>query len=150
MNQNKIVPCLWFCTEGGNISKLIEYYKNIFGKDFQNGTIFPLGETPTGNTEICEVHIFGQIYMLMTTANEHHPLNDAMSLMINCEDQNEIDKYWNYFTQEGEESQCGWCIDKYGLRWQVLPKNFDELMGKPNSFEVMMQQKKIVIEEYLK
>lgn len=150
MNQNKIVPCLWFCTDGGNISKLIEYYKNIFGKDFQDGTIFPLGETPTGNTEICEVHIFGQIYMLMTTANEHHPLNDAISLMINCENQNEIDKYWNYFTQEGEESQCGWCIDKYGLRWQVLPKNFDELMGKPNSFEVMMQQKKIVIEEYLK
>jgi len=150
MNQNKILPCLWFCTEGGNISKLVEYYKNIFGKDFQDGQIIPLGETPTGNTEICEVHIFGQKYSLMTTANEHHPLNDAMSFMINCEDQNEIDKYWNYFTQEGEESQCGWCIDKYGLRWQVLPKNFDELMGKPNSFEVMMQQKKIVIEEYLK
>lgn len=150
MNQNKILPCLWFCTEGGNISKLIEYYKNIFGKDFQDGQIIPLGETPSGNTEICEVHIFGQKYSLMTTANEHHPLNDAMSFMINCEDQNEIDKYWNYFTQEGEESQCGWCIDKYGLRWQVLPKNFDELMGKPNSFEVMMQQKKIVIEEYLK
>ncbi|MFZ4739870.1 MAG: VOC family protein [Bacteroidales bacterium] len=150
MNQNKIVPCLWFCTDGGNISKLIEYYKNIFDKDFQDGPIFPLGETPTGNTEICEVHIFGQKYMLMSTAKEHHPLNDAMSFMINCEDQNEIDKYWNYFTQEGEESQCGWCIDKYGLRWQVLPKNFDELMSKPNSFEVMMQQKKIVIEEYLK
>ena len=150
MNQNKILPCLWFCTDGGNISKLIEYYKNIFGKDFQDGQIIPLGETPSGNTEICEVHIFGQKYSLMTTANEHHPLNDAMSFMINCEDQNEIDKYWNYFTQEGEESQCGWCIDKYELRWQVLPKNFDELMGKPNSFEVMMQQKKIVIEEYLK
>ena len=150
MNQNKIVPCLWFSTDGGNISKVIEYYKNIFGKDFQDGSIIPLGETPSGNTEICEVHIFGQKYSLMTTAKEHHPLNDAMSFMINCEDQDEIDKYWNYFTQEGEESQCGWCIDKYGLRWQVLPKNFEELMGKPNSFEVMMKQKKIVIEEYLK
>ena len=86
----------------------------------------------------------------MSTAIEHHPLNDAVSFMINCEDQNEIDIYWNYFTREGKESQCGWCIDKYGLRWQVLPKNLDELMSKPNSFKIMMNQKKIVIEEYLK
>lgn len=150
MNQNKIVPCLWFKTEGSDISKVIEYYKNIFGKDFQDGQIIHLGETPSGNTEICEVHIFEQKYSLMSTAIEHHPLNDAISFMINCEDQNEIDRYWNYFTQEGEESQCGWCIDKYGLRWQVLPKNLGELMSKPNSFEVMIKQKKIIIEEYLK
>jgi predicted 3-demethylubiquinone-9 3-methyltransferase (glyoxalase superfamily) len=150
MNQNKIVPCLWFCTDRGDILNVIEYYKNIFGNDFQNGQIIPLGDTPSGNTEICEVHIFGQLFSLMTTAKQHHPLNDAISFTINCEDQDEIDKYWNYFTREGEESQCGWCVDKYGLRWQVLPKNLGELMSKPNSFEVMMQQKKIVIEEYLK
>ena len=150
MLQNKIVPNLWFCEDGGNISKIIEYYKNIFGKDFQHGQIIHLGETPSGRTEMCEVNIFGQKYSLMNTAEEHHPLNDAISFMINCEDQNEIDKYWNYFTQDGKESQCGWCIDKYGLRWQVLPQNLDELMNLPNSFKVMMGQKKIVIEEYLK
>jgi len=150
MNENKIVPNIWFSTKGGDIFKVIEYYKNIFSKDFHAGQIIPLGDTPSGNTEICEVHIFGQTYSFMSTAKKHHPLNDAMSFMINCEDQNEIDKFWNYFTQEGEESQCGWCIDKYRLRWQVLPKNFGELMSKPNSFEVMMKQKKIVIEEYLK
>ncbi len=150
MNQNKIVPSLWFSTKGGDILQVIEYYKNVFGKDYQSGQIIPLGDTPSGNTEICEVHIFGQKYSFMSTAKEHHPLNDAISFVINCEDQNEIDKYWNYFIQEGEESQCGWCIDKYGLRWQVLPTNFGELMSKPNSFEVMMKQKKIVIEDYLK
>ncbi|MCX6248029.1 MAG: VOC family protein [Bacteroidetes bacterium] len=150
MNQNKIIPSLWFSTDGGDIKTLIEYYKKIFGKDFQNGQIIPLGDTPSGNTEICEVHIFGQLFSLMSTAKEHHPLNDAMSFMIHCEDQDEIDNYWDYFTLEGEESQCGWCIDKYGLRWQVLPKNLGELMSKPNSFEVMMKQKKIVIKDYLK
>ena len=150
MLLNKIVPNLWFCEDRGNILNVIEYYKNIFGKDFQNGQIIPLGETPSGRTEICEVNIFGQKYSLMSTAEEHHLLNDAISFMINCEDQNEIDKYWNYFTQDGEESQCGWCIDKYGLRWQVLPQNLNELMNLPNSFKVMMGQKKIVIEEYLK
>ena len=150
MNQNKIVPCIWFSTDGGDISKVIEYYKNIFGKDFQNGQIINLGETPGGKTEMCEVHIFEQKYSLMSTANEHHSLNDAISFMINCEDQSEIDKYWKYFTKEGKEVQYGWCIDKYGLRWQVLPKNLETLMSKPNSFEIMMTQKKIIIDEYLK
>ena len=149
-NNNKIVPNLWFNADGGSISKIIEYYKNIFLKDFTSGQIIPLGETPGGKTEMCNVSIFGQSYVLMSTALEHHPINDAVSFMINCEDQSEIDIYWNYFTREGKESQCGWCIDKYGLRWQVLPKNLDELMSKPNSFKIMMNQKKIVIEEYLK
>ena len=84
----------------------------------------------------------------MCTANEHHPLNDAISLMINCTDQNEIDRYWNYFTSEGEESQCGWCIDKYGLRWQVLPENSGKLMNQPDSAEIMMKQTKLENNQY--
>ena len=150
MNNNKIFPCLWFCTDGGNLSKVVEYYKDIFGADFEEVNIMPLGETPSGNTEICEIKIFGQKYSLMSTEKEHHSFNDSLAFTINCEDQKEIDKFWKYFTQDGEESQCGWCNDKYGLRWQVLPSNLGELMSKPNSWEVMMSQKKIVIEEYLK
>jgi len=150
MKLNKIVPSIWFSTDGGKLSKVVEYYENIFGKDFEGGEIMPLGVTPSGNTELCEVNIFGQKYSLMNTEKEHQPLNDALSFTLNCEDQNEIDKYWNYFTHDGTESQCGWCIDKYGLRWQVLPQNFGELMSKPNSWGVMILQKKIVIEEYLK
>jgi predicted 3-demethylubiquinone-9 3-methyltransferase (glyoxalase superfamily) len=149
MNQNKIVPCLWFHTEGGSILQVINYYKNIFATNFQESAIIPLGVTPSGNTEMCEVSIFGQKYNLMSTANEHNKFNDALAFAINCEDQNEIDKYWIYFTKEGNEVQCGWCTDKFGLRWQVLPKNLGELMSKPNSFEVMMNQKKIIIKEYL-
>ena len=110
----------------------------------------PLGETPSGNTEMCEVNIFGQKYSFMSTEIEHHPFNDAISFTIFCKDQKEIDKFWNYFTRDGKESQCGWCIDKYGFRWQVLPDNFGELMSKPNAWDIMMSQKKIVIEEYLK
>jgi predicted 3-demethylubiquinone-9 3-methyltransferase (glyoxalase superfamily) len=148
--SNKIVPNIWYHSNEGKIAEIIVYYKNIFGNAFQEGQVIPLGDTPSGNTEMCEVHIFGQNYMLMSSAKQHHSLNDAISLTIYCQDQNEIDKYWNYFTLEGEESHCGWCFDKYGLRWQVLPCNMEELMSKPNSFEVMMKQKKFVIEEYLK
>jgi predicted 3-demethylubiquinone-9 3-methyltransferase (glyoxalase superfamily) len=85
----------------------------------------------------------------MSTANKHHSFNDALAFAIQCKDQNEIDTFWNYFTQDGEEVQCGWCIDKFGLRWQVLPENLGALMSNPNSFEIMMKQKKIIIAEYL-
>ena len=149
MNNNKIAPNLWFSADGGRISKIIEYYKTIFLKDFEYSPIMSLGETPSGNTEICNVTIFGQRYVFMSTALPHHPLNDAVSLILYCEDQKEIDSYWNYFTREGQESQCGWCIDKYGLRWQVLPKNLAELMSQTDSFKVMMGQTKIIINDYL-
>jgi len=78
----------------------------------------------------------------MSTANAHHAFNDALAFAINCKDQIEIDQFWNYFTKEGEEVQCGWCKDKFGLRWQVLPENLGALMSKPNAFEIMMHQKK--------
>ena len=150
MHPNKIVPCIWFHTGGGVLSPVLDYYNHIFSKDFQSGHVVPLGETPSGNAEMCEVILFGQKFVFMGTAQEHHTLNDAVPWMIYCKDQDEIDAYWNYFTTEGKASQCGWCIDKYGLRWQVLPHNLSELMQRPNAFQVMMGQTKIVIEDYLK
>ncbi|GAB3415996.1 VOC family protein [Niabella aquatica] len=148
MNVQKIVPNLWFTADGGTLANIITYYQNVFGQDFQSEEIIPLGNTPSGNTELCNVEIFGMKYVFMSTENEHHLLNDAVSFIINCKDQPEINRYWDYFTNEGKESQCGWCIDKYGLRWQVLPENLNELMSKPDSFEVMMKQRKIIIEDY--
>ena len=121
-DNNKIIPNLWFHADGGSLAGVIEYYKKVFSEKFESEQVMTLGETPSGKTEICTVRIFGQKYVLMNTAEEHNPLNDSVSFMIQCEDQNEIDKYWDYFTQEGKESQCGWCIDKYGIRWQVLPE----------------------------
>jgi predicted 3-demethylubiquinone-9 3-methyltransferase (glyoxalase superfamily) len=144
-----ITPSLWFSADGGSLEKIVEYYKTIFGNDFIAGHITSLGETPSGHTEISEVTIFDQPYSFMCTQQEHDQFNDALSLTIYCADQDEIDRVWDYFTREGAEVQCGWCIDKYGLRWQVLPKNFAELTSQPHAWEVMMKQKKIVIEEYV-
>lgn len=146
--KQKIVPSIWLQSEKGEMQAVIDYYSNVFGEAFGAGNISNLGNTPSGNTEICQVEIFGQSYSLMTTEKEHHSLNDAISFMVNCQNQEEIDHFWDYFTAEGQESQCGWCIDKYGLRWQVLPQNLSELMALPNAFEVMMKQKKIIINEY--
>ncbi len=148
--QNKITPCLWYSAHDGKIAELVEYYKHIFGEFLVAGEIMKLGETPSGYTEMCEIEIFGQKYSLMNTEKPHNEMNDSFALMISCQDQEEVDRYWDYFTREGRASQCGWCVDKYGLRWQVIPANFGELMSRPNAWEVMMKQTKIVIAEYLK
>lgn len=148
--QNPLIPSLWFSATQGDISKILEYYKTIFQDLFEAGNIMNLGQTPSGRTEICEVKILGQRYTLMSTEGDHDHFNDSFALTVECEDQTEIDKYWNYFIQEGKEVQCGWCNDKYGLRWQVIPQNLAELMSKPNAQNVLMNQKKIIIEEYLK
>ena len=150
MQNNKIILSLWFTSNEGRLENIIKYYKEVFSTKFESGPIIPLGETPGGNAEMCEVKIFDQSFSFLSTSEKHHPLNDAVSLIINCNDQKEIDRYWNYFTAVGEESMCGWCIDKFGLRWQVLPKNLGELMTIPGAGDIMMKQKKIVIEEYLR
>lgn len=146
--MSKIIPSIWYSVPQGKIQKILEYYKIVFNDNFLHEEIINLGNTPSGNSDICDVFIFGQKFSFLCTETEHHPLNDAFSLTINCVDQEEIDKYWNYFTNEGKESMCGWCIDKFGLRWQIVPENLSELLALPNGFEVMMNQKKIVIAEY--
>ncbi len=150
MTKNKTLSALWYHTKDGKIQELKDYYSQIFGNDFEAGEIFPLGQTPSGNTEMCHFNFFGNTFFIMTTEIEHQKFNDTFAIMINCDDQNEIDRFWNYFTKEGKESMCGWCIDKYGLRWQIIPNNIGELMSKPNAGKIMSKQTKIIIEEYLK
>ena len=150
MKNDKITPALWYHTEDGKIEHVINYYKSIFKNKFKIKSITPLGETPSGYAEMSNIQIFGNEYLIMSTAIEHHKFNDTFAIMLHCKDQSEIDKYWNYFTKEGKESMCGWCMDKYGLRWQIIPKNLGKLMSKPGATAVMMKQKKIIIEEYLK
>jgi predicted 3-demethylubiquinone-9 3-methyltransferase (glyoxalase superfamily) len=148
--QNKIIPSLWFAKTGGDVTKIVAYYQGIFGAGFEAGQVMDMGDTPSGKTQLCQVKIFGQRYNLMSTQKEQADFNDAFALTIECDNQEEIDVYWNYFTKEGSEVMCGWCIDKYGFRWQVIPKNLGELLARPGCYQVMMGQKKIVIADYLK
>lgn len=112
---DKIIPCIWYHTDDGSMQRVIEYYSRVFSSQMEAGEVISLGETPGGYTEMAEVSIYGQRYTLMSTSEVHHPLNDAVSFVIHCEDQQEIDHIWNYFTEDGQESQCGWCIDKFGI-----------------------------------
>jgi predicted 3-demethylubiquinone-9 3-methyltransferase (glyoxalase superfamily) len=146
--KNKLTTSVWLHTKDGTMSEVRDYYGSIFGSNFVAGTVMPLGETPSGNTEMMYATLFGNSFLFMTTKVEHHKPNDAVSFVISCRDQEEIDTYWNYFTERGTEVQCGWCNDTYGVRWQIIPENLDELLAKPNGFQVMMGQKKIIIDEY--
>jgi len=88
-----------------------------------------LADTPSGYGELCSVEIFGQSFTFMNTAEVHNQFNGSMSFVITCENQEEIDTYWHYFINEGEESQCGWCIDKFGIRFQTIPSMGQQKLG---------------------
>ncbi|MEY4330429.1 MAG: yteG protein [Bacteroidota bacterium] len=146
--SQKITPHFWFHTEKGTLGEVLAYYQVVFGAEWKSGSVISLGNTPSGYAEMCSVELFGSRYSLISTESLHHPFNDAASMILTCEDQSEIDHYWNYFTQEGQESQCGWCQDKFGFRWQVIPQNLGVLLQKENGFKTMMRQTKIVVAEY--
>ncbi len=150
MSTNTITPALWFHSQDGKINHVVAYYSEIFKNNFESANTIPLGDTPGGYSEMCNIKLYGQEYLIMTTSIEHHKFNDSFAIIIHCENQSDIDEFWNYFTKDGKESKCGWCVDKFGLRWQIIPKNMGELMRKPNAFEIMMKQNKIVIDEYFK
>jgi predicted 3-demethylubiquinone-9 3-methyltransferase (glyoxalase superfamily) len=115
--MKKITPFLWF---DKNLKEIIDYYTEIF-PDIKVRTNGELSDTPSGNVEMATIEIFGQELSLMT-AGPMFKFNEAISLVINCEDQKEIDYYWNALTTNGgQEGQCGWCKDKYGLSWQITP-----------------------------
>ncbi|MBS1782994.1 MAG: VOC family protein [Bacteroidetes bacterium] len=142
------MPALWFHTMDGKTEQVINYYQALFENQFEVISIIPLGETPSGNAEMSYIRLFEQNFLIMTTAIEHDKFNDTFAYQIQCKDQSEIDLYWNYLTKEGAESMCGWCKDKFGLRWQVIPENMGELMSKPNAGKVLSKQTKIIIKQF--
>ena len=74
--------------------------------------------------------------------------NESVSFAVQCKDQTEIDYYWGKLSSVPASEQCGWCKDKYGLSWQIVPGNMADLMSKPDAYKTLMKQKKIIISEY--
>lgn len=90
-------------------------------------------------------HEFGQAFMAIS-AGPHDPFNDAVSFMVNCESQDELDRYWDAILEHGGKPQaCGWIIDKYGVRWQIVPTALGEMMTDADATKV-----KRVAEEMLR
>lgn len=144
--MKKITPFLWFDKD---MKGIVEYYKSIF-PDLKTSYVGSLSDTPSGNVETATVEILGQSFSLMT-AGPMFKFNEAVSFVVDCENQEEVDYYWNALTKEGEESQCGWCKDKYGLSWQVVPRQLGECLGgsdaegRGRAMQAMLTMKKIDI-----
>ena len=83
---------------------------------------------PEGSVTIVDFTLFGQPFQAMT-AGPHHEFNDAISMVVVCEDQAELDRYWNALLEGGGKPEaCGWLIDRFGVRWQIVPKALDDMM----------------------
>jgi len=149
--MQKIVPNLWFSR---NASEAVDFYISVF-KDSKiiNTVYYPhegladFQQEFAGKVLTIDFELNGQVFTAINAGDEFK-FTEAISLAVFCKDQAEIDYYWSKLSAYPENEQCGWCKDKYGLSWQIVPENIEQLMKTKNSFEIMMQQKKIVIADY--
>ncbi|MEX2108914.1 MAG: VOC family protein [Solirubrobacterales bacterium] len=128
--RQKIVPNLWFDTEA---EEAAEFYTSVF-KDSRiiNVTHYTeAGPRPAGMVMTVEFELDGQRFLGINGGPEF-TFDEAVSLAIECEDQEEVDYYWERLTEGGKESQCGWLKDRYGLSWQVVPTGIEELFADPD------------------
>jgi predicted 3-demethylubiquinone-9 3-methyltransferase (glyoxalase superfamily) len=126
--KSKIYTHLWYAKEAEEAAK---FYASIF-PDSRVDRVTPLlSESPSGppgSVKVVDFTLFGQRFQAMT-AGPHHDFNDAVSIVVECEDQQELDRYWSALIEGGGKAQaCGWLIDRYGLRWQIVPRILDEMM----------------------
>ena len=127
--SSKIFPHLWYAKEAEEAAKL---YASIF-PDSRVDSVWALqSESPSGppgSVKVVNFTLFGQRFQAMS-AGPHHDFNDAISMVVLCDDQAELDRYWNALLKDGGKPQaCGWLIDRYGLRWQIVPAALEEMTG---------------------
>jgi predicted 3-demethylubiquinone-9 3-methyltransferase (glyoxalase superfamily) len=147
----KITPNLWF---DGNAKEAVDFYVSVFpdGK-VTNTSYYPtegladFQKSLAGKELAIEYELAGQQFVAINAGPEFK-FNESVSFSIACKDQEEIDYFWGKLSAVPESEQCGWCKDKYGLSWQVVPANMEELMKKPDAFAHLMQMKKIEIDKF--
>jgi len=127
--RSKIFPHLWYAKEA---EEAAQYYASIF-PDSRVDRVTPLlsdsPSGPPGSVKVVDFTLFGQRFQAMS-AGPHHEFNDAISMVVLCDDQAELDRYWNALLEKGGKPQaCGWLIDRFGLRWQIVPAKMDEMMS---------------------
>lgn len=128
MAQKKIFPFLWYAKDALEAAR---FYTSIFPNSHVEAVTALQSESPSGppgSVKVVDFSLFGQPFQAMT-AGPHHEFNDAISMVVLCEDQAELDRYWNALLDGGGKPQaCGWLIDRYGVRWQVTPAILEQMM----------------------
>src|SRR5262245_55978380 len=149
----KIFPFLWYAKDAEAAAK---HYASIFPDSRVDGVWAMPAESPSGppgSVKVVDFTLFGQRFQAMT-AGPHHDFNDAISIVVECDDQAELDRYWYALLEGGGQPQaCGWLTDRFGLRWQIVPAVLSEMMRKQDpvrskrATDAMLQMVKLDIAE---
>lgn len=157
MIQQKISPCLWF---NNNAEEAVNFYLSIF-KDSKIGDITrydaasaEVSGQPEGSVLTVEFQIEGQYFMALN-GGPIFKFTEAVSFVVDCETQEEVDYYWNKLSEGGDEKsqQCGWLKDQFGLSWQIVPKRLNEMLKSKDvekaarAMKAMLEMKKIDLQK---
>lgn len=150
-NMQSITPFIWFEKDA---SLAANFYVSIFpNSKILNAST--MSDTPSGTVEIYNINLNGQDFTLMS-AGPFRKINEAVSFVVTCQNQAEVDYYWEKLSAVKSAEQCGWLKDKYGVSWQIVPKQLGELMSDPNPAtagrvqQAMLKMKKIIISDLQK
>ena len=130
LTAKKITPCLWFDTQAEEAAK---FYASVF-KNSKVGKISRYGKEgfevhgkKAGTVMTVEFELEGQKFLALN-GGPHFKFNEAVSFQVHCETQQEIDHFWSELAAGGQEGQCGWLKDKFGLSWQVVPSELPQML----------------------
>jgi predicted 3-demethylubiquinone-9 3-methyltransferase (glyoxalase superfamily) len=124
----RITPHLWYDKEAREAA---EFYVSVF-PDSRITNVTTLHDTPSGDCDVVSFELSGQPFMAIS-AGPLFKFNEAISFIVHCETQDEIDGYWKKLSAVPDAEQCGWLKDKYGLSWQVVPREMDEMIASTDA-----------------
>ena len=142
----RITPFLWF---DGNAEEAVQFYLNIFKNSRRLDELRTTeeGPGPKGSILTVEFELDGQKFTAVN-GGPQFKFNEAVSFVVRCDSQKEVDHYWSKLTADGgSESQCGWLKDKFGLSWQIVPARLPDLLKHSKAVRAMLQMKKLDIAE---
>jgi predicted 3-demethylubiquinone-9 3-methyltransferase (glyoxalase superfamily) len=126
--EPRIFTHLWYATQAEEAAR---FYASVFPDSRVDRVVTLMSETPSGpagSVKVVDFTLLGQRFQAIS-AGPHHEFNDAISIVVLCGDQAELDRYWDALLEGGGRPQaCGWLVDRYGLRWQIVPARLDEMM----------------------
>jgi len=146
--MKKITPFLWFDTQA-------EEAMNFYCSVFKNAKAGEVSRGPDGKAFTVNFQLEGQDFIALN-AGPMYKFNESISMFVNCENQAEVDYFWDKLSAVPEAEQCGWCKDKYGLSWQIIPKQLYDYIGGPDpikaqrGMQAMLQMHKLVIADLKK
>ncbi|HQY52126.1 MAG TPA: VOC family protein [Ignavibacteria bacterium] len=139
----KFTPSMLFSGDQlGKADEAIHFYTSVFKDSSITGIMkYSEGEDQKeGLVKHAQFSLNGKVFMMMESEGHEFSMNEAVSIVVSCKDQKEIDYYWDKLTDGGEESMCGWLKDKYGVSWQIVPDNIAELLSDPEKAGRVMQE----------